>query len=1232
MKKFLKIFGIVVVIFILLVVASAIIIPLVVDPNDYKDRIVALVEKETGRQMKIPGDISLSFFPWLGVKLGVVELSNAKGFKAPFFARMEELQIRAKLMPLLSKRVEADVVKVRGLTVNLERNREGRSNWDDLIKTEPQKRPEGPGEQKPTVGAEALVIGGVDVSNASVTWSDEMTGQHLSLSDLSIKTSAVTLAGPLDVKLGFAVDTGNMGLKARLDAETRVVMNMEAKTYALEDLKLGSDLKGKMLPGGALKIKGKGKVSFDLGAQRVKFSPMQLETSGMSLPPYKVSAVVEAEGTGDLAAQVFDMPGLKVDTTMVAGKDRLRANLGGKLRADLKGQKVNVSNLAVNLPELVSKESQIQLSTTQGGTLTLDLASMALVLESMKMTGKISDKALPGGSMPVAFGFGLRGDLKQQAVDIDPFQLEALDMKAAGRFSVRQKDKTPEVRGSLNIARFNLKAFLARVAKDLPKTADPKALSSAELSVAFAANPDEVRAEKIALNLDDTRLTGSAEVRNMASPDVRFDLALDRINLDRYLPPKQAPGSPKPAPPAPAAGAAAAGALPLEDLRKLSLEGNLRVSDLTVSGIKMSNFATGIQAKGGVVRMHPITAALYDGTYSGSVELDVRSAKPRIRFDEKLSRARLDRMLKDLGVQPGGLDLTGASDLSMKGAVTSDGAFRVLEIEQMAVAGNLAGKLALGVDAPGTLVDLKEETLNADRLKIMLGDMNLLAKAKVAGFSKKPSFSADVSAPAFNLRRILEKMGKQPIETADPRAMTQVELNALVKGNTESLSVETLKVRLDDTRMEGKAEIALQPAPGYAFDMRVDEIDLDRYLPPPRKGPKAAPPKGAKPAAPTPGTRPAPLPMDQLRALNLIGKFALGKLKISNLRLQDIQVQARAKDGLINLDPMNASLYGGTSRGNVSIDARGPQPKLAVDEKLANVQSGPLLKDLQGRSFLTGLAASGIKLTAVGADRDEITRTLNGNVDFQLKDGTIEGLNILGKVCRALTAMSAGSLRKEDLISSALQMATQRAKKDEGDAANRTRFSEMGGTMVFRNGIGSNNDLILKSPLLRVEGAGTLDLPNQQINYKATAALVKSCEGQGGKGFSELANYPIPVTITGPLDNPDVKPNLTAGIIQMLGKRAAGEEKPPATQQPQQQLQDRLIPLLQKPAQQPPPPTQQPQQQQVKDGIGPLVAPPSREQPPAQQPAPPPESSKEQREDAARDLIQKGLQDLFKRK
>ena len=1163
MKSFLKFAGIGLGVLILLLVAAIIIVPIVVDPNDYKDRIVGLVEKQTGRQLKIKGDIGLSVFPWLGVKLGAVELGNASGFEAPLFAEMKQLQIRVRILPLLSKRVEADVLTVRGLTVNLERNRDGRANWDDLMKTKPAKKPEA--VEKSTPLAEAMVIGGVNVSDASVTWTDRASGQRFTVKDLSVKTSAVKLVDPVDVKIGFTVDTGDLGLQGRIDTGTRINLNLKDNLYTLKDIQLSADLKGNMFPGGKTMIKADGTVVFDAGTRRLNLSRFRLETKGFSLPPYTAAVNVETAGSGDLAARTFDLTGLKVALTMIAKKERINAALEGKVRADFKARKIIFSDLALSLPEFSVKETRVQLSTPQRASATLDLAAMTLFIDGMKIAGTISGKALPGGSIPVSLGFRIKGDLKRQILSMDPMQFEALGMKTAGSLSVTKFQTVPEVKGTLTVSRFNPKEVLARLVKDLPKTADTKALSSADLSIAFSAATDSLKVDKLAASIDDSRLTGSVAVNNFASPRVRFDLTMDRLNLDRYLPPMQS-GRKTPAAAAPAAGAAATADIPMETLRKLFIDGKFRISDLTASGVKMTNITVGILAKDGVIRTEPVTASLYDGSYTGAVELDVRSQEPKLTFDEKLSGVHLDLMLKALAIKTGTLDVSGPSSLNIKGSVVTDAAFKVIRVGQLVAGGIFSNKLTFGLDGSGTLLNLNDQTLSAERLKINLDDMKLQAKATVTGLFAKPSYKAEISTPAFNLRQVLSKIGQKLPETSDPKAMTVFEAAALVSGVDNAISVASLKVRLDDTRLEGKLGIQSHPIPVYSFDIRVDAMDADRYLPPKKKG--------VKPAAATPGSAVAFLPVDTIRKMNLDGKLVVGKLKIANLRLQDIQLQAKGKDGLLTLNPLSAGLYGGTYKGNVSVDARGKQPQLAMDEKLAGVQIGPLLKDFQGQALLTGLTNAGIKLTATGADADAITRTLNGKAEFQMADGSIEKMDIVGKICRAFSTISVPSLKKEDLVAGVMQMLAQQAQSDEKPATDRTKFSEMGGSMVFTNGIGINDDLLLKSPLLRVEGTGKIDLRKQRLDYQTTVALVKSCEGQGGKGFRELANYPIPVAISGPLDKLEVKPNLTAGILQILQPSQAKEpppaeprqppqQKPQQQQDPQKQVEDALKGILQ---------------------------------------------------------------------
>ena len=108
MGKFLKFILWLVVVLTALVAIAAVVLPMVIDPNDYKAEIATAVEKQTGRTLTIEGDITLSVFPWLGLDIGPTQFSNATGFDEPSMARMEAVQVRVKLLPLLHKQLEVD--------------------------------------------------------------------------------------------------------------------------------------------------------------------------------------------------------------------------------------------------------------------------------------------------------------------------------------------------------------------------------------------------------------------------------------------------------------------------------------------------------------------------------------------------------------------------------------------------------------------------------------------------------------------------------------------------------------------------------------------------------------------------------------------------------------------------------------------------------------------------------------------------------------------------------------------------------------------------------------------------------------------------------------------------------------------------------------------------------------------------------------------------------------------
>ena len=134
MKTAIRSVGILLAVLVILIAAATLILPRLIDPGMVRDRIGALVKDKTGRELVIAGDIGWSVFPWLGVEIADVRLANAAGFGAQPFAEIAAVQARVKLLPLLRKEVEMSTVVLDGLAIHLVRAKDGRSNWDDLIK------------------------------------------------------------------------------------------------------------------------------------------------------------------------------------------------------------------------------------------------------------------------------------------------------------------------------------------------------------------------------------------------------------------------------------------------------------------------------------------------------------------------------------------------------------------------------------------------------------------------------------------------------------------------------------------------------------------------------------------------------------------------------------------------------------------------------------------------------------------------------------------------------------------------------------------------------------------------------------------------------------------------------------------------------------------------------------------------------------------------------------------
>jgi AsmA protein len=81
----------------------------------------------------------------------------------------------------------------------------------------------------------------------------------------------------------------------------------------------------------------------------------------------------------------------------------------------------------------------------------------------------------------------------------------------------------------------------------------------------------------------------------------------------------------------------------------------------------------------------------------------------------------------------------------------------------------------------------------------------------------------------------------------------------------------------------------------------------------------------------------------------------------------------------------------------------------------------------------------------------------------------------------------------------------------------------------------------MKSPFLRLAGAGDIDIGGGRMDYLARATLVNTSTGQGGKEADKVKGLTVPVRITGPFEALSYKPEL--GDLAADMAKAKLEEK-----------------------------------------------------------------------------------------
>jgi AsmA protein len=424
----------------------------------------------------------------------------------------------------------------------------------------------------------------------------------------------------------------------------------------------------------------------------------------------------------------------------------------------------------------------------------------------------------------------------------------------------------------------------------------------------------------------------------------------------------------------------------------------------------------------------------------------------------------------------------------LQGALRFDTKLQRYQLEDLRLSGEASGEplqgKTLSFSAQGQLLaDLAADIAEWTSLKFTANQLRGLGELKARDLQDQPKITGALSIAEFNLREFLESIGQQLPAMADNTALGKAELVTRLAGTPTSLTFEEINLKLDGSTFTGQIAVSDFAKQALRVDLSGDQLNLDRYLPPPAKEDSAGAArqsevKVTQAAVIGSGTTPLPdkptqqawssttaLPVSALRNLDTRINLSIDNLTAMKLPVDNFALKARTAGGLLTLEQLRGGLYNGRVEASASLDVRPQVPLITAQTRLARVPIEGLLQSQGEEVVIKGLLNLDSDISTQGNSQQAWIDNLNGKIGFIIDNGILVDANLEQQLCRAIATLNRKPLNSEP------------RGKD-------TPFRELKGNLTLRNGVASNPDLKVSIPGLTVNGEGDVDLRVLGMDYR----------------------------------------------------------------------------------------------------------------------------------------------------
>lgn len=463
--------------------------------------------------------------------------------------------------------------------------------------------------------------------------------------------------------------------------------------------------------------------------------------------------------------------------------------------------------------------------------------------------------------------------------------------------------------------------------------------------------------------------------------------------------------------------------------------------------------------------------------------------------------------------------LSGHADF--KGTLIADLAHQIYTADDAKLEATANGDAVPGGQTKATLVwkhivaNLQADTIAVNHLDASAYGATVHVDLQGKNITRHPALTGRLTVDRFSPRQVLAALGHANlVETRDPTALDNAALAFDFVASTDAATLQNLQFKLDETSITGQAALKDFKSQALNFDLAVDVLNADRYLPPQKAG---TPDKPREPL----DINKVSVPVRTLRSLNLDGHLRIGQLTLLGATVTNLELGMSAHQGVVKLDPLNAALYGGTLGGHAEVDAHGDTPSVSEDLTLKGVQAGGLVKDLFKLDRLSGTVDLQSVLQARGATVGEMRHTLDGHLKFAFGNGAYEGVNVWDSIERAYAKL--------------------KHLPAPPSAPQRTEFADVHGSATVRRGVLDNRDFVAGLPYLKLTGAGKVDLAESTLDYGIKARITGTPKVGAERDLGKLTGTVIPLRISGTFADLSVRPELGDALHEKV--RAAVDSK-----------------------------------------------------------------------------------------